>query len=209
MTAVHFAEPLLPLHITGSPERPPEDARDRMVVQRSAPRPCGVRKKPHSPCSPPVVPPIAEVEEEDISSLTYFRYLTVPSPAPDLVLLSSSKEENLSFIQKLRRSSLTFRESLRRRLSSPSLEEMGRSMERVQIHSSPPRTLARRQSTIGVVMESERTTGRGAVDWERSSFGDSSLHRCSSGDRLTHQSSSSGQARRASLGGQANGRTGH
>jgi len=94
----------------------------------------------------------------------------------------SKKEERMSFIKKLRRSSLTFRESLRRRLSTQSIEDMkvhgreGRG-EKDRRSSTPPLiewdpvvrpTMARRQSTIGVITDSEFHTGR----MERSSSGD-------------------------------------
>ena len=41
-----------------------------------------------------------------------------------IFISGSKKEERMSFIKKLRRSSLTFRESLRRRLSTQSIEDM-------------------------------------------------------------------------------------
>ena len=194
MAAVHFSEPVA-LH-TG---RGPDDPREGSMVERSAPLSCLVRKKTDSPRSPPCVPTIPEVEEEDLHSLTGFRYLIALSPVPDSILFSSSKEERLSFIQKLRRSSLTFRESLRRRLSSPSVEELGRSREWGRRDSSPPRTVARRQSAIGVVIESEWRARRKSRDWKRSSE-DHGLYLCCPGDRITPESSSKEQTRRASVG---------
>jgi len=142
----------------------------KVVVVRSAPITIGKieKKRADSPRSPPVVPPIPEDEEEELS---------------DFVCASGSKkEERMSFIKKLRRSSLTFRESLRRRLSTQSIEDMkvhgreGRG-EKDRRSSTPPLiewdpvvrpTMARRQSTIGVITDSEFHTGR----MERSSSGD-------------------------------------
>lgn len=144
----------------------------KVVVVRSAPITIGKieKKRADSPRSPPVVPPIPEHEEEELS---------------DFVCASGSKkEERMSFIKKLRRSSLTFRESLRRRLSTQSIEDMkvhgreGRG-EKDRRSSTPPLiewdpvvrpTMARRQSTIGVITDSEFHTGR--------------MERFSSGDRI-------------------------
>jgi len=145
----------------------------KVVVVRSAPITIGKieKKRADSPRSPPVVPPIPEDEEEELL---------------DFVCASSSKkDERVSFIKKLRRSSLTFRESLRRRLSTQSIEDMkvhgrdGRG-EKDRRSSTPPLiewdpvarpTMARRQSTIGVIVDSEFRMGR-------------SMERSSSGDRL-------------------------
>jgi len=159
----------------------------KVVVVRSAPITIGKieKKRADSPRSPPVVPPIPEDEEEELS---------------DFVGASSSKkDERVSFIKKLRRSSLTFRESLRRRLSTQSIEDMkvhgrdGRG-EKDRRSSTPPLiewdpvvrpTMARRQSTIGVIVDSEFRMGR-------------SMERSSSGDRIGGRATKTG-VRRGSI----------
>jgi len=158
----------------------------KVVVAHSAPITIGKieKKRADSPRSPPVVPPIPEDEEEELS---------------DFVGASSKKDERVSFIKKLRRSSLTFRESLRRRLSIQSIEDMkvhgrdGRG-EKDRRSSTPPLiewdpvvrpTMARRQSTIGVIVDSEFRMGR-------------SMERSSSGDRIGVRATKTG-IRRGSI----------
>jgi len=157
-----------------------------VVAAHSAPITIGKieKKRADSPRSPPVVPPIPEDEEEELS---------------DFVGASSKKDERVSFIKKLRRSSLTFRESLRRRLSIQSIEDMkvhgrdGRG-EKDRRSSTPPLiewdpvvrpTMARRQSTIGVIVDSEFRMGR-------------SMERSSSGDRIGGRATKTG-IRRGSI----------
>jgi len=158
----------------------------KVVVVRSAPITIGKieKKRADSPRSPPVVPPIPEDEEEELL---------------DFVCASSKKDERVSFIKKLRRSSLTFRESLRRRLSTQSIEDMkvhgrdGRG-EKDRRSSTPPLiewdpvsrpTMARRQSTIGVIVDSEFRMGR-------------SMERSSSNDRIGGRATKTG-IRRGSI----------
>ena len=94
-----------------------------------------------------------------------------PAPGNKTFIPSGSKkEERVSFIKKLRRSSLTFRESLRRRLSTQSIEEMKVvTLISVKTEMWP---LNMMMMTMTVIMIMSKVTKAQSGSWERRPWGE-------------------------------------
>ena len=94
-----------------------------------------------------------------------------PAPGNKTFIPSGSKkEERVSFIKKLRRSSLTFRESLRRRLSTQSIEEMKVvTLISVKTEMWP---LNMMMMTMTVMMIMSKVTKAQSGSWERRPWGE-------------------------------------